>query len=111
MPSYCSFLLRGGARLWPLLLAGCVDPYLPEVANMTSYLLVVDGYINGNGRTHIKLVCTTISAATATPPVFTATPATSRFPTARALLLATTATTVFCVDCRTHGSNAKLSFW
>src|SRR4028118_690000 len=41
--------------LWCLLLAGCVDPYLPDVLTTPPNYLVVDGFINSQGVTTIKL--------------------------------------------------------
>lgn len=38
-----------------LLLAGCVEPYAPEVIEGPNNYLVVDGLINGNGITRVKL--------------------------------------------------------
>jgi hypothetical protein len=34
---------------------GCVESYAPEVVSANANLLVVDGFINGNGRTRIRL--------------------------------------------------------
>ncbi|MGI4864715.1 MAG: DUF4249 domain-containing protein [Janthinobacterium lividum] len=48
-------------------LSGCVDPYLPDVVGTNANYLVVDGFINGNGVTRIKL-SRTINVATATAP-------------------------------------------
>jgi hypothetical protein len=50
-------------------LSGCVEPYVPAVLDAPTSLLVIDGFINGNGITRIKLARTTNIAATATPPV------------------------------------------
>jgi hypothetical protein len=52
-----------------LILAGCVELYLPEVADSKPNYLVVDGFINGNGRTRIKLSRTTTLATATTPPL------------------------------------------
>lgn len=49
-------------------LASCVDPYMPDVLDANVSHLVVDGFINGNGRTRIKLSRTINTASTATPP-------------------------------------------
>jgi hypothetical protein len=49
--------------------AGCIDSYLPQVASPPTGYLVVDGFINGNGRTRIKLSRSISIAATTTPPV------------------------------------------
>lgn len=38
-----------------LLLVGCVEPYAPEVIEGPNHYLVVDGLINGNGVTSVKL--------------------------------------------------------
>ncbi|SNR75824.1 MULTISPECIES: DUF4249 domain-containing protein [Hymenobacter] len=38
-----------------LLLSGCVDSYAPEVIQSANNYLVVDGFINGNGSTTIRL--------------------------------------------------------
>jgi hypothetical protein len=58
---------RWGARLLLLGLAGCVDPYLPDVVSAPSSYLVVDGFINGSGVTRIKLSRTQNIAATTSP--------------------------------------------
>ena len=63
------FLLRCGAYLGLAGVAGCVEPYIPDVISTTTNYLVVDGFINGNGVTRIKLSRTTTVAATAAPPV------------------------------------------
>jgi hypothetical protein len=44
-----------GPVLGLLALAGCVEPYAPALVDANANLLVVDGFINGNGRTRIKL--------------------------------------------------------
>jgi hypothetical protein len=56
---------------WTLLLGlvGCVEPYVPAVVDAPTSALVVDGFINGNGRTRIKLSRTASLASTTTPPV------------------------------------------
>jgi hypothetical protein len=59
---------RWGARLLLLGLAGCVDPYLPDVVSAPTNYLVVDGFINGSGVTRIKLSRSQNIAATTTPP-------------------------------------------
>lgn len=51
-----------------LALAGCVDPYMPSVLDTSANHLVVDGFINGNGRTRIKLSRTAAIASSTTPP-------------------------------------------
>ena len=63
------FLARWGAKGLLLGLVGCVEPYLPDVINAPNRYLVVDGFINGNGATRIKLSRTENVAATALPPV------------------------------------------
>jgi hypothetical protein len=52
-------------------LSTCVEPYVPAVLNAPTSYLVVDGFINGNGITRIKLSRTVSLASTATPPVET----------------------------------------
>lgn len=49
-------------------LAGCVEPYMPAVVDAPASYLVVDGFINGNGRTRVKLSRTISVNASATPP-------------------------------------------
>ena len=51
-----------------LLLAGCVEPYVPAVLDAPSSFLVVDGFINGNGRSTFLLSRTTNVATTTAPP-------------------------------------------
>jgi hypothetical protein len=58
--------LSGGLLL--LCSAGCVDPYMPEVLDASANYLVVDGFINGNGRTRITLSRTTNTTTTSAPP-------------------------------------------
>jgi hypothetical protein len=65
-----SLLLTGGR--WSLAalllgLAGCVEPYLPAVIDAPASYLVVDGFINGNGKTRIKLSRSINIAATTAP--------------------------------------------
>ncbi|RZL10204.1 MAG: DUF4249 family protein [Hymenobacter sp.] len=60
--------LRRGAYLGLLSVAGCVEPYVPEVLNAPTNFLVVDGFINGNGITRIKLSRTTSLATTTSAP-------------------------------------------
>ena len=50
-------------------LVGCVEPYVPAVVDAPTSALIVDGFINGNGRTRIKLARTSKLAASTTPPV------------------------------------------
>ena len=59
---------RWGARLLVVGLGGCVDPYTPDVINLPGTYLVVDGFINGNGATRIKLARTQNVATTSAPP-------------------------------------------
>jgi hypothetical protein len=49
-------------------LAGCVESYVPDVLNAPTSYLVVDGSINGNGVTRIKLSRTIGTTATTVPP-------------------------------------------
>ena len=59
--------LRGGLLLL-LALAGCTDPYLPDVVKSPPSYLVVDGFINSQGPTSFKLTRTyAIGASTAAP--------------------------------------------
>jgi hypothetical protein len=60
-------LTRWGARLLLVGLGGCVDPYVPDVINASTRYLVVDGFINGNGATRIKLSRTQDIATTTAP--------------------------------------------
>ena len=62
-------LARWGARLALLALAGCVEPYVPAVIDAPTSFLVVDGFINGNGRSTFQLSHTLNVAATAAPPI------------------------------------------
>lgn len=65
-------LARGGAGgLLGLLLglAGCIEPYLPAVVDAPASYPVVDGAINGNGVTTIRLSRTAKLASAASPPV------------------------------------------
>jgi hypothetical protein len=64
--SLTSILWRSATGLL-LTLAGCVDPYLPDVPDANANLLVVDGFIKGNGRTRIQL-SRTLNIASDTPP-------------------------------------------
>lgn len=58
-------LLALGALLG---LGGCIESYVPEVIDAPSRYLVVDGFLNGNGRTRIRLSRTENLAATSAPP-------------------------------------------
>jgi hypothetical protein len=62
-----SLLARWGA-CGLLGLAGCVESYVPDVLNAPTSYLVVDGSINGNGVTRIKLSRTIGTTATTVPP-------------------------------------------
>ena len=85
-------LARWGARLALLVLAGCVEPYVPAVIDAPNTFLVVDGFINGNGRSTFLLSRTTNVAVTATPPaekgaqVFIMDDAGGRYPLREAML-------------------------
>ena len=61
-------LARWSARLALVALAGCVEPYAPAVINAPNTFLVVDGFINGNGRSTFLLSRTTNVATTTAPP-------------------------------------------
>ncbi|OGX90598.1 DUF4249 domain-containing protein [Hymenobacter coccineus] len=64
------FLARWGPRLALLgALGGCVEPYAPDVIDAPASYLVVDGFINGNGRTTILLTRTASLAAPGAPAV------------------------------------------
>ncbi len=52
-----------------LLLSSCVDPFEPEVRDTPESFIVVDGFINSNGRTTIKLSRTINLTADTVPPV------------------------------------------
>lgn len=62
-----AFFIRWSAWLALLGLAGCIEPYAPDVLNAPNTFLVVDGFINGNGATRIKL-SRSVNIATATSP-------------------------------------------
>ena len=60
-----------GALAFICLLIGvnsCVDPFEPEVKDIPESFLVVDGFINSNGRTTIKLSRTVNLSADTIPP-------------------------------------------
>ena len=59
---------RYGLALATLLLAGCVESYMPDVADVPTNYLVVDGFINGNGITRIKLT-RSVGLSSSTVPV------------------------------------------
>ena len=61
---YLSCLLAGG-----LLLGSCIDPYSPNVPEAAQSYLVVDGFLNSQGSTVIKLSRTLGLAASTTVPV------------------------------------------
>jgi hypothetical protein len=48
-------------------LAGCIEPYVPAVVDAPTGYLVVDGFINGNGRSTFLLSHTANIAATTLP--------------------------------------------
>jgi hypothetical protein len=62
-------------RVWlwclALLLPACTDPYMPDVIATPPSYLVVDGFLNSQGVTTIRLSRTTAVAATAAPPAET----------------------------------------
>ena len=62
-----------GCRRWALglllLLAGCTDPYAPEVIKTPPAYLVVDGFLNAQGSTVIKLSRTYAVGAKSAAPV------------------------------------------
>ena len=59
---------RWSCGLLAMGLAGCVEPYMPEVVSANANYLVVDGFINGNGRSTFLLSRTINVAATTAPP-------------------------------------------
>ena len=61
-------LQHAGLGLVLLALGGCIERYMPEVINAPNRYLVVDGFINGNGRTRIKLSRTVNLSVTTAPP-------------------------------------------
>jgi hypothetical protein len=63
-----STITRWGVWLLLVGVGGCVDPYTPEVITAPTSFLVVDGFVNGNGTTRIKLSRTQNLAASTTPP-------------------------------------------
>ncbi|GAA4350988.1 hypothetical protein GCM10023185_09280 [Hymenobacter saemangeumensis] len=72
--STVSFSVRAALCWALLLLAGCVDPYMPDAITVPTNYLVVDGFINCNGVSEIKLSRTyNISASTPPPRVSLAT--------------------------------------
>jgi hypothetical protein len=62
-----SFISRWIASAVLLGLGACVEPYTPAVIDAPTSFLVVDGFINGNGATRIKL-SRTANLTTTTPP-------------------------------------------
>jgi hypothetical protein len=68
MSKYFGRYFRSLVGLALLCLSGCIESYLPDVINAPPSYLVVDGFINGNGVTRIKLSRTTSIATTTTPP-------------------------------------------
>ena len=65
-----SLLLSAQRLLWclVLLLASCTDPYQPDVVKSPPSYLVIDGYLNSQGITTIKLTRTYALASAALPP-------------------------------------------
>ncbi|RTQ46580.1 DUF4249 domain-containing protein [Hymenobacter gummosus] len=61
----------GAAALLALLLGSCIDPFRPEVQDVATNYLVVDGFINSDGVSNIKLSRTfsVSTAASGTAPV------------------------------------------
>lgn len=59
---------RRAALALLLSLVGCVEPYVPDVINAPNTYLVVDGFINGNGRSTFRLSRATNVATTTAPP-------------------------------------------
>jgi hypothetical protein len=64
-PTLSVWLLLLGSLLG---LAGCTDAYLPEAISAPPSYLVVDGFLNSQGVTTIKLSRTSAIAAAASPP-------------------------------------------
>ncbi|WP_303312458.1 DUF4249 domain-containing protein [Hymenobacter sp. BT730] len=62
-----SLLSLSGILLLGLSLGGCIDPFEPEVKVQDTKALVVDGFINSNGRTTIRLSHTYDLESTAGP--------------------------------------------
>jgi hypothetical protein len=62
------YFLRFWSALGLLGMAGCVEPYMPSVIDAPTTYLVVDGFINGKGRTRIRLSRTINVATTTAPP-------------------------------------------
>ena len=67
MRTASAFLTCLATSLVLLILGGCVDAYAPDVISTPSTYLVVDGFINGNGATRLKLTRTQNIAAAAAP--------------------------------------------
>ena len=63
-------IFRPGLLLLLLLagLAGCVEPYAPAVVDAPPSLLVIDGFINADGPTTVRLSRTAALDAKTTPP-------------------------------------------
>ncbi|TVT40397.1 DUF4249 domain-containing protein [Hymenobacter setariae] len=59
--------IRLATSLLLLALGSCIDSYTPDVISAPTSYLVVDGFINGNGATRIKLSRTQNIATTAAP--------------------------------------------
>ncbi|MBJ6143240.1 DUF4249 domain-containing protein [Hymenobacter sp. BT559] len=60
-------LARAATGLLVVALGSCIDAYVPEVISAPTSYLVVDGFINGNGATRVKLSRTQNIATTAAP--------------------------------------------
>ncbi len=65
-----SFFPARRALVWclALLFAGCTDPYLPDIIRTPPSYLVVDGFLNAQGVTTIKLSRTYAIASAKAPP-------------------------------------------
>ncbi|GAA4031440.1 hypothetical protein GCM10022409_14580 [Hymenobacter glaciei] len=61
--------LRALSTLLLLAAGGCTDPYLPEVAKSPPSYLVVDGFLNSQGPTSVKLTRTYAIGAAGPAPV------------------------------------------
>ena len=57
-----------GALVWLMLLAGCVEPYAPQVISAPPSYLVVDGFINPVGTSSIRLSRTVALGSSASIP-------------------------------------------
>ncbi|MGI4833026.1 MAG: DUF4249 domain-containing protein [Janthinobacterium lividum] len=66
--SYFHLCALASGVLLALGVGSCVEPYLPEVDNANANFLVVDGFINGNGRSTFLLSRSLNLATTTAPP-------------------------------------------